>query len=163
MTDQPVEAATESQDSSTTPEPDAQAAQPDVDWKAMSRTWEKRAKENADAAARLAEIENANKTEAQKTAEALETAKQQAAEATAQLLRYEVAADEGVPPTLVRFLTGATREEIEESAKALMSAIPGAPGSPPRSPTEAAKAVAAAVSGQPAVDMNSWMRNRPSA
>lgn len=161
MTDQPV-AETAPQD--TAPEPDAQAAQPEVDWKTMSRTWEKRAKENADAATRLAEIENASKTEAQKAAEALEAAKNDAASATAQLLRYEVAADKGVPPQLVRFLTGNTREEIEDAAQALLDAIPGAPGSPPRAPAEATQAVAAALAGQSQpVDMNNWMRNRPSA
>ncbi len=159
MTDQPAAAETAPQDA---PEPEQTQSEPD--WKSLSRTWEKRAKENADAASRLAEIENASKTEAQKAAEALEAAKNDAASATAQLLRYEVAADKGVPPQLVRFLTGNTREEIEDAAQALLDAIPGAPGSPPRAPAEATQAVAAALAGQSQpVDMNNWMRNRPSA
>ena len=162
MTDTPAPAETAPQDTAPTTDPAApsEAAQPDVDWKAMARTWEKRAKENSDAATRLAEIENANKTEAQKQAEALEAALQREAAATSQLLRYEVAADKGVPPSLMRFLTGTTREEIEDSAKALMDAIPGAPGSPPRAPTESAQAIAA-LAGQPqSVDMNEWMRHQ---
>ncbi len=140
-----------------------QQQQPDPDWKSLSRTWEKRAKENAEAAARLAEIENANKTEAQKQAEALEVARQEAAQATAQVLRYEVATDKGVPPSLVRFLTGTTREEVEDSAQALLDAIPGAPGSPPRAPSEAAQSIAAVVGQSKPIDMNAWMRTRPSA
>jgi len=112
------------------------------------------------AAQRLTDIENANKTEAQKQAEALEAALQREAAATSQLLRYEVAADKGVPPGLVRFLTGTSREEIEEAATALLEAIPGAPGSPPRAPAEAAQTVAA-LAGQPqSVDMNEWMRHQ---
>lgn len=160
MTDTPVTAETASQDTAPATDPTSQpeAAQPDVDWKAMARTWEKRAKENADAASRLAEIENANKTEAQKQAEALEAALQRESAATSQLLRYEVAADKGVPPSLVRFLAGTSREEIEESAAALLEAIPGAPGSPPRAPAESAQAVNA-LAGQPQpIDMNARMR-----
>ncbi len=162
MTDTPAPAETAPQDTAPTTDPAAQAeaAQPDVDWKSMARTWEKRAKENAEAATRLAEIENANKTEAQKQAEALEAALQRESTATSQLLRYEVAADKGVPPALVRFLAGTSREEIEESAAALLEAIPGAPGSPPRAPTESAQAIAA-LAGQPqSVDMNEWMRHQ---
>ena len=163
MTDTPAPAETAQQDTAPTPDTAApvEAAQPDVDWKALARTWEKRAKENADAATRLAEIENANKTEAQKQAEALDAARQEAATATAQLLRYEVAADKGVPPNLVRFLTGTSRDEIEESAAALMDAIPGAPGSPPRARAGAPHAVVNALAGQPqSIDMNAWMRDR---
>ena len=163
MTDTPAPAETAQQDTAPTPDTAApvEAAQPDVDWKALARTWEKRAKENADAATRLAEIENANKTAAQKQAEAFDAARQEAATATAQLLRYEVAADKGVPPNLVRFLTGTSRDEIEESAAALMDAIPGAPGSPPRAPAEATQAVVNALAGQPqSIDMNAWMRDR---
>ena len=163
MTEQPV-AETAPQDHAAATPDDTPDTPPEVDWKSMSRTWEKRAKENADAAARLAEIENASKTEAQKAAEALEQTRQEAAGAKAQLLRYEVATEKGIPPTLVRFLTGDTREDIEDAAAALLEAIPGAPGSPPRAPTEVTQSVAAALSGQqPAVDMNTWMRTRPSA
>lgn len=162
MTDTPAPAETASQDTAPAPAPadQSEAAQPDVDWKSMARTWEKRAKENADAATRLAQIEDANKTETQKLAEALDAARQEAATATSQNLRYEVAADKGIPPSLIRFLTGSSRDEIEEAATALLEAIPGAPGSPPRAPSEAAQAVAA-MAGQPqSIDMNAWMRDK---
>ncbi len=81
MTEAATEAtATETEENSTSTETQAetkaetQATKPTetVDfWKAKAREQEKRAKDNADAARRLAEIEDAQKTEAQKNAEAL--------------------------------------------------------------------------------------------
>jgi hypothetical protein len=90
------EAATE------TPEPQqpAQAAdapkpaEPKVDetdWKAEARKWEQRAKANNEAAAKLAQIEEANKTEAQKAADRLAAAEKEAAEAKATVLRRDIA------------------------------------------------------------------------
>jgi len=52
----------------TSPEPQPEP-EPEPDWKAQARKWEARAKENATAAKRLAEIEAANQT-AQEKAEA---------------------------------------------------------------------------------------------
>ena len=75
---------------------DAPAPEPkvdDTDWKAEARKWEQRAKENAPAAKRLAEIEEANKSEAQKAAERTAKAEQRAAEAEAKVVRREVALD----------------------------------------------------------------------
>ncbi len=43
---------------------------PETDWRAESRKWEQRAKENKDAAGRLAEIEKANQTEYEKAVKA---------------------------------------------------------------------------------------------
>lgn len=73
------------------------AAQPEspkpdeIDWKAKSREWERKAKANADAAKRLAEIEEAQKTEAEKAADRLAKAEQTARDAEARALRREVA------------------------------------------------------------------------
>lgn len=64
-----------------------ETAQDDVDWKAEARKWEKRAKANAAAAKRLAEIES----EAGKVAERLAKAELAAAEAEARALRREIA------------------------------------------------------------------------
>ena len=66
-------------------------ARAEVDWKAEARKWEKRAKENAEAAKRLAEIEEAQKSEAEKVAERLAKAERAAAEAEARALRREIA------------------------------------------------------------------------
>ena len=84
------------------PTPPAQAteegAQPEqkvdpVDWKAEARKWEARAKENAPAVKRLAEIEEANKTEAQKAADRLAAAEKAASDAKAEAARYRIATE----------------------------------------------------------------------
>lgn len=96
----------------------------ETDWKAESRKWETRAKENLtaakaneDAAKRLAEIEEASKSEAERAAERLAAAEKRAADLEAKATRAEVAADKGVPANL---LTGSTREELEAAADALI-------------------------------------------
>lgn len=97
----------------------------DTDWKAEARKWESRAKENLaaakaneDAAKRLAELEDAQKTEAQKAQERLKAAEERAAELELKANRAEVAAEKGIPAEL---LSGSTREELEASADALIA------------------------------------------
>ena len=109
----------------------------ETDWKAEARKWESRAKENLtvakaneDAAKRLAEIEEAQKTEAEKAAERLAAAEKRASELEAKALRAEVANAKGVPANL---LSGSTQEELEASADALL-AFKGAPASPSAAP-----------------------------
>ncbi len=95
-----------------------------TDWKAEARKWESRAKENLaaakaneGAAQRLAEIEESQKSEAQKQQEALEKAQRELADLTVAKTRAEVAAAKGVPAAL---LTGETQEELEAAADALL-------------------------------------------
>jgi hypothetical protein len=70
------------------------------------------------AADRLAQLEEANKTEAQKTADKLAAAEKRASELEGKALRAEVAAAKGVPVSL---LTGSTQEELEAAADALIA------------------------------------------
>lgn len=70
------------------------------------------------AAEKLAEIEAANQTEAEKTQARLEVAEKRAAELEVQYLRAEVANEKGVPAKL---LAGATREELEAAADELIA------------------------------------------
>ena len=69
-------------------------------------------------AAKLSEIEEANKTEAQRLAERAEAAEKRAAELESRTLKAEVAAAKGVP---VALLTGSTQEELEAAADALIA------------------------------------------
>lgn len=89
------------------------------------------ARENAAAAERLKEIEDANKSEIQKATERAEAAEALVAEATLKATRAEVAAETGVP---VALLTGTSREEIAASAQALIDfraqQTPARPSSP---------------------------------
>lgn len=112
-----------------TPKPPAQVAHEapaasETDWKAEARKWESRAKENAEAAKRLAEIEESAKTEAQKQAEKLAEyeAKVKEYETREQIAAWkaEVAEASGVPAVA---LAGSTKEEIEAHAETLKPLI----------------------------------------
>ena len=75
---------------------------------------------------KLAELEESQKTEAQKAQERLEAAEKRAAELESKATRAEVAAAKGVP---VELLSGSTQAELEASADALI-AFKGKPSGP---------------------------------
>jgi hypothetical protein len=76
------------------PQPDPKPAKDEgTDWKAEARKWEQRAKENSSAAKRLADYEEAQKTEQQKLADRLEAVQQEAAAAKAEATRYRIATE----------------------------------------------------------------------
>jgi hypothetical protein len=119
-----------------TPPDGDKPADENTDWKAESRKWEARAKENAakakvneGAAQRLKEIEDADKSEAEKAAARAEAAEKRAAEAEAKALRAEVAASKGVP---VELLSGSTKDEMVAAADSLIKFREEASG--PRAP-----------------------------
>lgn len=110
-------------------------AQDPTDWRSEARKWEQRAKSNSDAAKRLAEIEEASKTEAQKQAEAL-------ASAQSELEQYkqrdqvrswaqEIVTDSSVPADALR---GSSREELQEHFEQLKALITPAPAKPTSDP-----------------------------
>lgn len=95
-------------------------------WKALARKHEGQAKANADAARKLAETEDANKSDIQRATDKAAEAETRAATAEANALRIEVALDkapDGMPLAQVRKLakrlTGGTREELEADADEL--------------------------------------------
>ena len=110
-------------EATTTSQPEAAPAQ-EVDWKAEARKWEQRAKENKTAAERLAEIEEASKTEAQKQAERLAEyeAKVKEYETREQIAAWkaEVSRETGVPAAV---LAGSTKEELQAHAETLKPLI----------------------------------------
>lgn len=90
----------------------AQETKPDtVDWKAKARDWERRAKENKSAADELAQIKEAQKTEAEKTADRLAKAEQTARDAEARALRREVALEHKLPKDDAALLDSITDED----------------------------------------------------
>ena len=112
-------------------EPAAVPTPPEVDWKAKARDWEKRAKENKAAADKLAELEESQKSEAQKLADRLAAAEQRATQAEAKAERSRIAAEKGVPAEL---LVGDTAEALESFADALVAfrgEAPKRPAAPP--------------------------------
>lgn len=121
-----------------TPAPVAEVPAPAVpaqepDWKAEARKWEQRAKDNKSAAEKLAEIEEASKTEAQKQAERTATLEAKVAEYETKeqiaAWKAEVAEATGVPAVA---LAGSTKEEIEAHASLLKPLIGQQPTEEPR-------------------------------
>lgn len=103
-----------------------QGSETDTDWKAEARKWEKRAKEaNAfrEDADKWREYEQSLKPIQERLAEDNAALKAEAESARITLARYEVAAEKQIAPEAIRLLTGSTREELEESADALLALI----------------------------------------
>ncbi len=100
-----------------TPEEKAARLEAEVaDLKKHSRTWEQRAKDNKDAAKKLAEIEAANATPDQKLA----LAEERATKAETELARYRVAHETSLPAALLSLLNG-DEDTMREQAKALLA------------------------------------------
>jgi len=104
-------------------QPDTSAQE--IDWKAKSRMWEQRAKQNNDAAQKLAEIEESQKTEAQKLQEQLTALQNRAATAERDKERLSVIAKHGIPEEYHDLVHGTDAESLAASAakvKALITA-----------------------------------------
>lgn len=116
----------------STDTPPADAPQEDTtDWKAQARKWEARAKENSAAAAKLAKLEDANKTELQKAADRATAAEKARDEQATELarLRLEAAihrhAGNADPAKLLdsRTFTAAVADLDPSDSKAIKDAI----------------------------------------
>jgi hypothetical protein len=78
------------------------------------------AKANADAARKLAELEDANKSEQQKLADRLADAEQEAQQARVEALRFKIASKHGVSDEDADlFLTGTDEETLTKQAERL--------------------------------------------
>lgn len=108
-------------------------------WKSRSRQNEQRAKDNAAAAKRLAEIEDAQKTEAQRSADALAAEKRRADEASREALSLRIATEHHLGPEDAELLAGLPDEDaMRKLAKRLEAQAAGngeqsqQPQTPPR-------------------------------
>ena len=100
-------------------------------WKSLSRKNEDRARENAEKAKRLDELEEKSKSEIQKAIEAREAAEKRASALEVKVLRASIASAKGVDADL---LTGSTEEEITAAADKLLAwRGPETPAGPPAS------------------------------
>ncbi len=125
----------ENPDTTTTAEtPEVQEPQgtPEIDWKAEARKWESRAKADHELANKWREYETSQKSEHEKLADELARFKAEASEASTRLLKYEIAAQKGVPADALDLLHGSSREDLETAADKLLSLI--ADQSKPKSP-----------------------------
>jgi hypothetical protein len=113
-------------------------------------------KATTDALAKVKAFEDAQKTEAEKAAEALTAAQQTAAESAAKALRYEVAAEKGIPLNAAMRLTGTTREELAADADVLKGLLgTTAPG--PRADLSQASTRDPAAKGTPEADFANFL------
>jgi hypothetical protein len=94
-------------------------------WKELARKNEARAKENAEAAKRLAEIEESQKSETQRLEERAATAEKANADASQELMRLRIAIAKGRPEIAAR-LRGSTEEEIAADADELLALLDAA-------------------------------------
>lgn len=94
------------------------------------------------------EKEDAEKSEAQKLAEAIEAAKKDAAEARRELLVSRAAVKHSIPADYLEFLTGATAEAVEAQAVKLAAMLAGKPTAEPPAPEVPGKPKPALVPGQ---------------
>lgn len=121
--------------------------------RAEAAKYRNEAKEGREAKARLAEIEDAQKSEAERLQARLEAAEQRAAAAEQARLRAEIAQTKGVPADL---LAGSTEEELNASADRLLEFRGKAPApeygrgtdAPPTKPRQLTKADMASMSAE---------------
>lgn len=117
----------------TTAEPHGNAepaAEPQTDWKAMARKWEKQAKENKAAADELAKLKEASMTEQEIAAKRAEETAAELREAKRKLHIYEAAKTAGIDVNLLERMKGDTPEEIAANAEFIKSALGAAPKYP---------------------------------
>lgn len=87
------------------------------------RAAEAEAKVNADAAKRLKDAEDADKTELQKAIDRAAAADKRAEDAESKSLRLEIAAAKGLSVAQAKRLVGSSREELEADADELLEAF----------------------------------------
>lgn len=92
-------------------------------WKAMARKHEAEAKRNAAAAKRLAEIEDAQKSESQRASERIAALEAEVRQRDLSLMRGRVAASFDLPAPLADRLQGDSEEEMSADAEALVAAL----------------------------------------
>lgn len=126
----------------------------DKDWKAEAAKWKALARKHEGAAKKLGDLEDAQKTEAQRLEERAASAEQHAAELQGELLRLQVAAAKGLPPELAARLRGGSEEELTEDADRLLALLK--PAAPQARPPDARQGVRGQAAAPP--DPDQWLR-----
>lgn len=114
---------TESNGEGDTPVSRADLAKEIDKWKALSRKNEQRARDNSAAAKKLADFENANKSELQKAQDQAAQYQAEAANARAEKFRLTAAASHGLSSDFIDYLGAGEESEINERAESLSKQI----------------------------------------
>lgn len=85
-------------------------------------------KEREALAARIREFEEKGLSEQEKLARTAEEAQARATQAEERLMRLEVAQEKGLTANQAKYLSGATRQELEARAEEILADFPTAPG-----------------------------------
>ncbi|HEX5119845.1 MAG TPA: DUF4355 domain-containing protein [Pseudonocardiaceae bacterium] len=115
----------------------------------FARTWEKRAKDNASAAKKLADIEEAAKTETQKLQDRLTAAETELGQHRVREIRAKAARDAGLDADMAEFLTADEPEAAIAQAKSLAKRV-----QPPKPDLRQG----ARQNAKAPDDMNAWLR-----
>jgi hypothetical protein len=89
-------------------------------WKALARKHEAQAKANAQAAQKLAEIEDADKSEAQKLADKVARGEKELADTKLEMSRLRVAMRKGLTEAQAKRLIGDNEDDLEKDADELL-------------------------------------------
>lgn len=120
MSEQTAEATATETEASTEQETETKPAETVDFWKQKAREQEKRAKENAAAAKRLAELEESQKSEADKQTDRIKQLETEAESARRDALRFKVASEFGIASERAELLlTGSDEETMRRQAEAL--------------------------------------------
>lgn len=92
-------------------------------WKDLAKKHETRAKENAEAAERVKELEEEGQSELERLTSRLKEAESKATDAERRAMRLEVALDKGLTKVQAKRLVGDTQEELEQDADDLLESF----------------------------------------
>jgi hypothetical protein len=138
---------------SDTDDPQAKLQADAERWKAMARRHEKAAKENAAAAKKLAELEDANKSETQKLNDQLSSAQVELQTLRVEKIRAQAARDAGLDPELAEYITAADPDEALSQAKRLAERLT------PKAPKSADLRQGVRQPAKPAASVDDWIRS----
>lgn len=150
----------QTQDPAGAPEPtgtddqvDPAKLKADVDkWKALARKHEQTAKSNSDAAKRLAEIEDSQKTETQRLTDKLTAAEVELQQYRVAGVRQAAAREAGLDPDLAEYITEVEPDKALEQAKKLAARIK------PAEPAPADMRQGARETAKPGGSVDDWIR-----
>lgn len=138
--------------------PAAPEEKPEPDWKAESRKWESRAKENLEKAKQYDALEEAKKTEQQRLEERAAKAEQDHQAAQTEAARLRVALEKGLTPAQAKRLVGTTEEELSADADELLADLQ--PGRPRGDVAQGPRGQQPAPTGDPSQDFANFMKGQ---
>lgn len=144
---------TDPAESDTDTEEDPVKLRADIEkWKSLARKHERSAKDNSAAAKRLAEIEDATKSETQKLNDQLSAAQVELQTLRVEQIRHQAAREAGLDPDLAEYITAADPDEALAQAKRLAERLAA------KAPKVADLRQGVRIPAKPAASADDWLR-----